>query len=644
MKSAPDRIAPTPANLAESRFRAIFESSASMMSLMDTEGRILEVNAQAIQAMNQPRADLVGKFLWETPCWSHSPEAQAFVRGAIAMAAKGEAFHGESIHPRPGRAMVVDFTLRPIQDDEGNVVQLVSEGRDITQRIETEHELAESMQKLRLVVQNAAAIIFILDRDGIFLLSEGLGLARLGLQPGQVVGQSAFEIYKDIPSVIENIRNAMEGRTSRVQNCIGAMTFDTVYSPYYNAQGALAGVVGIALDITELLAANDERHKLQTQLIQAQRMEAIGQLAGGIAHDFNNILAAMLMHLGLLQMDDTLKLEIRTALRELEEGATRAANLTRQLLTFSRRQVMQKQTLDLDSLLGNLLRMLRRIIGENIKLECPGSRGPLWIHADPGMIEQVVVNLVVNARDAMPSGGRVLIQSASCHFASGHAFSTPEGRLGHYACLSISDTGCGMDTATLQRIFEPFFTTKGEGKGTGLGLATVYGIVKRHDGWIEIDSQVDHGTTFHVYLPLATSSGIAPTPHVGPPPLARGKETILLAEDDRAVRELVVGILQKTGYRVLQATTGQQALEAWTDHGSDIDLLLTDLVMPEGLTGLELAQRLRREKPGLKVVIMSGYILDQTLDALPARERILYLPKPFESATLARTIRLCLDG
>jgi CheY-like chemotaxis protein len=201
-----------------------------------------------------------------------------------------------------------------------------------------------------------------------------------------------------------------------------------------------------------------------------------------------------------------------------------------------------------------------------------------------------------------------------------------------------------MDAPTLQRVFEPFFTTKPEGKGTGLGLATVYGIVKRHDGWIEIDSRVGEGTTFRLYLPLAKSTGIAPTSSPTPLALPRGKETILLAEDDRSVRELVVNVLQRSGYHVVQATTGQQALEAWQAHHAEIDLLLTDLVMPEGLTGLELAQRLRQEKPGLKVVIMSGYLLDQPLETLPAREKILYLSKPFESATLAKIVRAGLDG
>ena len=403
-------------------------------------------------------------------------------------------------------------------------------------------------------------------------------------------------------------------------------------------------MVGIAIDITPLVSANEERQRLQSILLQAQRMEAIGQLAGGVAHDFNNILAAMLMYIGQLQMEEQLTDDVRSSLKALDECANRGAALTRQLLAFSRREAIQRHQLDLDSLLGNLLRMLRRIVGENISLEFFGSRLPLWIFADPGMIEQVFANLVVNARDAMTNGGRIQIKTESRSLSDRDTLADADARPGTFAVLSVTDSGCGMDATTIGRVFEPFFTTKGEGKGTGLGLAVVYGIVKRHEGWIEVNSTVDVGTTFRVFLPQLLDIKVADDVDLAPASLPLGKETILVVEDDHVLRDVVAGVLDRAGYQVLQAATGQHAIDAWTKQGAGVDLLLTDLIMPEGLTGIELSQRLRRERPDLKVVIMSGHNLDHGLETMPAQEDILYLQKPFAATTLANTIRRCLDG
>jgi len=636
---------PEDAGMCEHQFRTVFETSASMMWLLDLQGRVLKINPLAITFMGTTSQQTVGSLLWETARWNRSPQVQALVRDAVLLAAAGQSVRRQTVHPQDDRPpTVVELIVQPILRPGGQVVQLLGEGRDVSQLISADLALAETAQRFRTVVQNAHAVIFILDREGVFQLSEGQALSQLGLQPGQVVGKSAFELYKDTPSIVESIRKALAGEPARVQNALGSVTFDTIYSPYWNAEGELDGVVGIAIDITPLMSANDERQRLQSLLLQAQRMEAIGQLAGGVAHDFNNILAAMLMYLGQLQMDENLTADMQSSLKALEECANRAANLTRQLLAFSRREVIQRRQLDLDSLLGNLLRMLRRIIGENISLEFPGSQLPLWIFADPGMIEQVFANLVINARDAMPHGGRIQIKTESRSLSDRDTLASVYARPGTYAVLSVTDSGCGMDALTMGRVFEPFFTTKGEGKGTGLGLAVVYGIVKRHDGWIEVDSKVDVGTTFRVYLPQLLDVTVASHLDGTPVPLQLGKETILVVEDDQVLRDVVAGVLDRSGYQVLQAASGQQAIDAWAKQGAKVDLLLTDLIMSEGLTGLELAQRFRRERPSLKVVIMSGHILDQGLEAIPAQEKILYLHKPFATTTLASTIRQCLDS
>ena len=634
--------------LDERQYRTIFDSVTAQITILDTRGFLVQLNQAALDSVGLRREagnSVLGRPLWDLPWWSHSPEAQAVACHAVQVAASGQSFRGEASYlGADGRQVVASFTLRPVLGVDGKVAHLLGESHDLGTRRADEAELTESALRFRTVVKNAPAVIFVLDSHGIFQLSEGLSLAQLGLKPGEVVGRSALEIYKDIPSIVGSIRKALAGEATRVQNVLGKATFDTVYSPYRNASGEIAGVIGVARYVTELVAANQDRELLQTQLIQAQRMEAIGQLAGGVAHDFNNILAAMLMHLGLLRSDNDLSPDLRSSLRELEDGANRAANLTRQLLTFSRRQVLQRELLDFDSLIGNLLRMLRRVIGENIRLECPGSGSAIWIDVDPGMIEQVVMNLVVNARDAMPAGGRLLIQTDTVKVDDVASFTSRDARTGTFALLTVSDTGCGMDAGTLEHAFEPFFTTKEAGKGTGLGLATVFNIVKRHEGWIEIASQVGVGTAAKVYLPIRAGSSVAKPKAAPEANIQSGKETILLAEDDSSVRAVAEKVLRRAGYRVIQASSGQQALERWAEHHGEIDLLLTDMIMPEGLTGLDLAQRLRRQKSGLKVIIMSGYVSPDTSEAISADDGIIYLAKPFETATLTKVVRQRLDA
>lgn len=397
-------------------------------------------------------------------------------------------------------------------------------------------------------------------------------------------------------------------------------------------------------DITSRKRAEKEREALQVQLIQAQKMEAVGQLAGGVAHDFNNILTVFLMHLQMLKDHHALSDAVTASLVELEESANRAVGLTRQLLLFSRRQVLQKQFFNLDSLLGNLLKMLRRLIGTHISIEFKGAQVAPWVFADSGMIEQVVMNLVVNARDAMADGGRITLETTLVDADVGQAKAAPERRSGKYVLLRVSDTGCGMNAATLGRIFEPFFTTKAPDKGTGLGLATVFGIVKQHDGWIEVDSAVGVGTTFKVYLPESRPVEAHMAERAQRLPVLGGPERILLVEDNHDVRRVTITILKRFGYDVIEAENGLQALERWAACNGQIDLLMTDMIMSEGLTGLELSHRLRKERPALRVIITSGYSLELSLQGDLAKNRLYFLQKPFQPVVLARMVRQSLEA
>ncbi|MEW6306922.1 MAG: ATP-binding protein, partial [Verrucomicrobiota bacterium] len=366
-----------------------------------------------------------------------------------------------------------------------------------------------------------------------------------------------------------------------------------------------------------------------------------GQLAGGVAHDFNNLLTVIEGHTSLLA-GERLEPDAADSVQQIAHAAERAANLTRQLLTFSRKQMMQPRRLDLSQVVHDTGRLLQRLLGEQISLEFESVAGLPFVHADASMVEQILMNLAINSRDAMPRGGRLVIRTSVQRVDEVFAQQEPEATPGQYVCLHVTDTGAGIPEQHLPRIFEPFFTTKEVGKGTGLGLATVYGIVKLHGGWIRVESVPGKGTTFRVYFPVADHAWRAAEPTTPRQTAGRGTETILLVEDEPTVRQLARRILERHGYRVLEACDGPAALEVWRAHGREIDLLLTDMVMPHGITGGELADQLMAAKPGLKILFTSGYSTE--LFDTSNREGVNFLQKPYESQKLTQAVRQCLDG
>jgi two-component system, cell cycle sensor histidine kinase and response regulator CckA len=385
-----------------------------------------------------------------------------------------------------------------------------------------------------------------------------------------------------------------------------------------------------------------DRINLETQLRHSQKLESIGQLAAGVAHDFNNILTIMQGHADRLLARYDGDATVTEPLKQISDAAKRGASLTRQLLMFSRKQVMQPKVIDLNVVLGNMTKMLQRLLGEDIALESKYAENIPAIEADVGMIEQVIMNLSVNARDAMPKGGQLLVSTESLHIDQSYVYQNPEARTGKFVVMNVSDTGCGMNPETLARIFEPFFTTKEVGKGTGLGLATVYGIVKQHQGWIKVTSHPGQGTTFKIYFP-ASSKVVEVVDKTGPQQKIRGgKETILVVEDEPVLRELARMILKEYDYQVLEAGTGLEALQVWDKHEGNIDLLLTDMVMPEGMTGRELAEQLKHRKPSLKVIYTSGYS-SEVMGRDDNPPDIRFLQKPYPPPQLAQTVRECLD-
>ena len=386
------------------------------------------------------------------------------------------------------------------------------------------------------------------------------------------------------------------------------------------------------------------RLSLEAQLRQAQKMESVGQLAAGVAHDFNNMLTIIQGHSSKLLAETSLPPAVVDPVLAIYGAAERAAGLTRQLLMFTRKNVMQPRVLDLRAIVGNINKMLCRLLGETIALEFQPPPQLPNIYGDAGMIEQILMNLAVNAHDAMPAGGTLTISLGEFLARPEYMERNPDAQPGRMVRLQVSDTGCGMSEAVRARIFEPFFTTKEVGKGTGLGLATVFGIVRQHAGWIEVFSEVDRGTTFAVYFPACDEAvPVEAEKTAEPTPVVGGSETLLVVEDEMVLREMAREFLKDCGYRVLEARSGREALQVWQLHRAEIHLLLTDMKMPEGISGLELAERMLAEQPGLHVIFTSGYSDDVIRPEFLERTHSKFLAKPYAYSDLVRLVRECLD-
>lgn len=405
--------------------------------------------------------------------------------------------------------------------------------------------------------------------------------------------------------------------------------------PLRNDQGRVVMVVCSFSDITH-------RKELEDRLRQAQKMEVIGQLAGGVAHDFNNILATMMLNLEMLRMEQGLPAAAEGPLAEFENAARRGANLTQQLLSFSRQQAMQPVLMDVNKALANLVLMLSRLLGEHIHIDLISNSSELWVEADAAMLDQVVMNLCVNARDAMPRGGTLTIEAAAADVGVEEARKAHDGRPGRFVRIQVQDTGTGMEPSVLTHLFEPFFTTKEVGKGTGLGLASVHGIIHQHKGWVAVESSLGVGSTFKVYLPRAAKPGTPAAPPAVQLVREGANEMVLLVEDEAALRRVSQKMLVRLGYRVLAAGDGPEAMRIWSTHAGEVDLLLTDMMMPGGMTGLDLAGKLRGERPGLKVIIMSGYSAQIVGSGSLRNAGVDFLPKPYHLEALSVALRQAL--
>ncbi|HXT39796.1 MAG TPA: PAS domain S-box protein, partial [Candidatus Angelobacter sp.] len=617
----------------------------------------------------------------------HPEDRERVLRAATTKQASGEYDENYRITRPDGAVRWIHDRAFPIRNTGGEVYRVVGTAEDITRRKQVEHRLAMH-HAVTQVLSEAATLkeaagktlkvvgqqlgwdvggFWAADRstkrlgcveiwhppstefNEFVAFSRGASFAPGECLPGRVFesGRPAWlaDVSQDDnlsrkPLAIRiGLRSAIAFPIRLRGETLGVIEFFSAHiQPPDDELLAMFGTIGT--QIGEFV----ERKQLEGRFLQSQKMEAFGQLAGGVAHDFNNILAVIMGYTSLTMEQEGLNDEVKEEMKQVYSAGERAANLTRQLLTFSRKKEMEVNALDLNGVIGNLAKMLGRIIGENIKLQCNYVSNLPTVQADEGMIEQVLMNLAVNARDAMVGGGQLTIGTERVVMDAHCVLANPEARAGEFVCVSVRDTGCGMTPEIKARIFEPFFTTKDVGKGTGLGLATVYGIVKQHQGWLEVESQVGAGTTFKVFLPASVRLAAAAEQAAGEAKARGGNETILLVEDEPALRTLGRAVLQRHGYRVLEASSGVEALEVWERNHGRVDLLLTDMVMPEGMTGRELAKQLKERKPELKVIYTSGYSLDSTATSFRLREVKSFLQKPYHPQKLIKLVRETLDA
>jgi PAS domain S-box-containing protein len=619
---------------SEARFRTFLDHATDAFFLYDENSVVVDVNQQACESLGYTRSELIGMKPSDIV-----PEINLPVVIQLgARLANGETVTFESSQRRKdGAVFPVEVRMRAFWENGRRFgVALV---QDITERKRSARALIESHSLLKAVVDGTTDSIFVKDRQGRYLMINAAGAQLMGKTVPEMIGKDDRELFPPpvAQTLMERDQQIMTDGEAQVFEEIEAAeesvrTYLTTKSVYRDANGAVSGLIGIAREITEL-------KRLEEQFRQAQKMEAVGRLAGGIAHDFNNLLTVIngysqLIGHRLLPSDPN-----RTRLAEIQKAGERAANLTRQLLAFSRKQLLQPQVVDLNALLQELLKLLRRLIGEDIELVLTPTADLGVVKVDPSQFEQAIINLAVNARDAMPQGGRLTLTTTNVVLPVAPHPELPAGR---YTCVTISDTGTGMTDAIKAQIFEPFFTTKGPGQGTGLGLAMVYGFVKQSGGHVEVASALGHGATFTIYLPhtVEDTATLPALPDLGQAPT--GTETILLVEDEEAVRNLVRIVLQTSHYQVLEARDGQEAILVAAQHPGSIHLLITDLVMPR-MSGRHLATLLAQTRPNLAILFMSGYTDEMGMEEDAANPTIGFIQKPFNPTILAQRVRALLD-
>ena len=621
------------------RLRTILDTIPDLVWLKSAEGAFLECNSRFQSLLGTDLEGIVGKTDYD---FVPHDVADFFRQNDLAaLQAQGPRRNEEWVTFADGHAEMLETIKRPLYEN-GRLIGVLGIGRDLTQNYADRQHLRASQERLRMFLENAPAAVAMVDKEMCYLLVSRRFASDFGLDTDDLEGRCHYDVFPELPQrwrdthqrcLAGAVERCDEDSFTRADGSVEWLRWEV--RPWYDAEGAVGGVILFSEVITAAKNAELQLRATEERFRAAQRMEAVGRLAGGVAHDFNNLLTVIVSYSELAKKDLDPDHPIQHDLEEILAASKRAESLTRQLLTFSRSQVTTVEPVDFSNVVSALSGMLRRLIGEDIEVTFSSNPLQVWVQGDRGQLEQVVMNLAINARDAMLSGGKLQLDVAAVELSLAQSQLlglTP----GPYARLQVSDTGCGMDEEVRQSIFEPFFTTKGLGKGTGLGLSTVYGIIQQSGGSIDVQTRPGAGTRFEVYLP-------AHSPSQAPSPLGRtekhgpvGRSHILVVEDEEGVRKVLRRVLESAGYLVSVAPDAEQALDLARQGGAEYDLILSDVIMP-GMNGCEMMELLLPMCPGARHLFMSGYT-DDVLErfAIP-REKVL--PKPFDRKTLTALIQ-----
>jgi PAS domain S-box-containing protein len=636
---------------AESELRAIFNSTFQLIGTLSTEGKLTKINRSALTFFRQKEASVIGRYLWDTSLLDET-ESKIRFKNAVVDCSKGmfRRFEVSFNQPASGKSFM-DFSLSPIFNENGDVIFLLAEGRDMTEKIKAKNDLIIEKEFSENLISSLPGLFFLYKRQG-----ETFVLKKWNLQHEELLGFSCDELYntpvtffvdnKSISDLECSLKQVLEYGSVSVELYLkdkNGSLIPFLFIAKSFEQSSDTFIIGTGIELTEQKKAQEENKKLEKMLNQSQKMQAVGRLAGGIAHDFNNMLGVILGHteLALLETENNQSLYHR--LKEIQTAASHSAEITKQLLAFARKQTISPRPLNINQTVESILNMLRRLIGEDIELVWKPS-AEIWpVKMDPSQINQILANLCVNAKDAITGIGKITIETRIKSFDEKYC-SYNEGFIpGDFVSLIVTDNGCGMEKEILENLFEPFYTTKDIGQGTGLGLATVYGIVKQNKGFINVYSEPGQGSAFSIYLPRSTEEVNKNYEASENRTITGGTETILLVEDEPMILEVTTAMLQLRGYTVLAASSPDKAIQIAKEHASKINLLITDVVMPE-MDGRTLADKISTLYPGICFLFMSGYTANVIESQGILDDGVDFIQKPFSMADMTVKIRKILDA